>query len=32
MMSSPQYEQVESEDAAGVHTGRIVPVYEKLGP
>jgi ATP-dependent DNA helicase RecG len=32
MMSSPQYEKVESEDAAGVHTGRIVPVYEKLGP
>jgi ATP-dependent DNA helicase RecG len=31
MMSSPQYEKVESEDAA-VHTGRIVPVYEKLGP
>ena len=32
MMSSPQYEKVESEDAAGVHTGRIVPIYEKLGP
>jgi ATP-dependent DNA helicase RecG len=32
MMSSPQHEKVESEDAAGVHTGRIVPVYEKLGP
>jgi len=32
MMSSPQYEKVENEDAAGVHTGRIVPVYEKLGP
>jgi len=31
MMASPQYEKVESEDAA-VHTGRIVPVYEKLGP
>ena len=31
MMSSPQYEKVESEDAA-VHTGRVVPIYEKLGP
>jgi ATP-dependent DNA helicase RecG len=32
MMSSPQYEKVENEDTAGVHTGRIVPIYEKLGP
>jgi ATP-dependent DNA helicase RecG len=32
MMSSPQWELVEDEDAPGVHTGRIVPVYEKLGP
>jgi ATP-dependent DNA helicase RecG len=31
MMSSPQYEKVEAGDA-GIHTGRIVPVYEKLGP
>jgi ATP-dependent DNA helicase RecG len=31
MMSSPQYEKVEAEDEA-IHTGRIVPVYEKLGP
>jgi ATP-dependent DNA helicase RecG len=31
MMSSPQYEKVEAGDE-GVHTGRIVPVYEKLGP
>jgi ATP-dependent DNA helicase RecG len=31
MMSSPQYEKIESEDAA-VHTGRVVPIYEKLGP
>src|ERR1700730_15747126 len=30
MMSSPQYERMEADDAAGVHTGRIVPVYEKL--
>jgi ATP-dependent DNA helicase RecG len=32
MMSSPQWEVVEDEDAPGVHTGRIVPVYERLGP
>jgi len=33
MMSSPQYELLGPEDEApGVHTGRIVPVYEKLGP
>jgi ATP-dependent DNA helicase RecG len=31
-MTSPQYEIVEADDAAGVHTGRVVPVYEKLGP
>ena len=31
-MASPQYERVEPGDAAGIHTGRIVPVYEKLGP
>jgi ATP-dependent DNA helicase RecG len=32
MMASPQWELLESEDAPGVHTGRIVPVYERLGP
>jgi ATP-dependent DNA helicase RecG len=32
VMRSPQYEIVEGEPGAGVHTGRIVPVYEKLGP
>ena len=32
VMTSPQYEVVEAEDATGIHTGRIVPVYEKLGP
>jgi ATP-dependent DNA helicase RecG len=32
MMASPQWELVEEEDAPGVHTGRIVPVYERLGP
>src|SRR3954467_7053190 len=31
MMTSPQYEKVEEGDEA-IHTGRIVPVYEKLGP
>ena len=31
MMSSPQYEKIESEDAAGIHTGCVVPIYEKLG-
>jgi ATP-dependent DNA helicase RecG len=31
MMSSPQYELVEDADAPGVHTGRLVPIYEKLG-
>jgi ATP-dependent DNA helicase RecG len=31
MFASPQYELIEAEDAPGVHTGRIVPVYEKLG-
>jgi ATP-dependent DNA helicase RecG len=32
MMASPQYEVWDDEDVAGVHTGRIVPIYEKLGP
>jgi ATP-dependent DNA helicase RecG len=33
VMRSPQYETVEDEGAGpGVHTGRVVPVYEKLGP
>jgi ATP-dependent DNA helicase RecG len=31
MMSSPQHEVLDDE-AAAVHTGRVVPVYEKLGP
>src|SRR5438132_9662202 len=26
VMTSPQYELVEAEDAAGIHTGRIVPI------
>ena len=32
VLNSPQYEVIEDDDAPGVHTGRIVPVYEKLGP
>ena len=33
MMSSPQYERLDDEaDAPGLHSGRIVPIYEKLGP
>jgi ATP-dependent DNA helicase RecG len=31
MMTSPQHEVIE-EDGEAVHTGRIVPVHEKLGP
>jgi ATP-dependent DNA helicase RecG len=31
MMSSPQHEVLE-DDGAAVHTGRVVPIYEKLGP
>jgi ATP-dependent DNA helicase RecG len=31
MMASPEAELLEPEDE-GVHTGRLVPVYEKLGP
>jgi ATP-dependent DNA helicase RecG len=33
VMRSPQYERLDAEGAPpGIHTGRIVPVYEKLGP
>jgi ATP-dependent DNA helicase RecG len=31
-MTSPQYEVAEADDAPGIHTGRVVPVYEKIGP
>ena len=31
-MRSPQYELVEGDEHGGIHTGRLVPVYEKLGP
>jgi ATP-dependent DNA helicase RecG len=30
-LTNPQYEVLEEEDAETVHTGRIVPVYEKVG-
>jgi ATP-dependent DNA helicase RecG len=30
VMRSPQYELVDGKEPAGIHTGRIVPVYEKL--
>ncbi len=33
MMSVPQYEVLDDEaEGPGLHTGRIVPIYEKLGP
>jgi ATP-dependent DNA helicase RecG len=34
MMTSPEYEVLDAEDAPGpgLHTGRIVPIYAKLGP
>jgi ATP-dependent DNA helicase RecG len=31
-MRSPQYELVLGDEPGGIHTGRLVPVYEKLGP
>jgi ATP-dependent DNA helicase RecG len=31
MMSSPQWEVLDDEGADQIHSGRIVPVYEKLG-
>ena len=30
-LTNPQYEILEDEDADTIHTGRIVPVYEKAG-
>jgi ATP-dependent DNA helicase RecG len=32
VMRSPQWEVVEKDEHGGIHTGRLVPVYEKLGP
>ena len=30
-LTNPQYEIIEADEAETVHTGRIVPVYEKIG-
>ena len=30
-LTNPQYEILDDEDADTIHTGRIVPVYEKAG-
>ena len=30
-LTNPQYEILDDEDAETIHTGRIVPVYEKVG-
>jgi ATP-dependent DNA helicase RecG len=32
IMTSPQYEVLEDEEGPRIHTGRVVPVYERLGP
>jgi len=31
VLDNPEYEFIDGEDAEGVHAGRIVPVYRKLG-
>jgi ATP-dependent DNA helicase RecG len=31
ILDNPDYERLEAEDDSGIHTGRIVPVYRKLG-
>jgi ATP-dependent DNA helicase RecG len=31
-LTSPEYEVLEDDDQAALHTGRIVPIYQKLGP
>jgi ATP-dependent DNA helicase RecG len=31
VLDNPDYERLEADDEAGIHTGRIVPVYRKLG-
>jgi len=31
-IKSPQYELIEEEDAEAVQSGRLVPVYERIGP
>jgi hypothetical protein len=30
-LTNPQYEILDDEDGETIHTGRIVPVYEKTG-
>jgi ATP-dependent DNA helicase RecG len=31
VLDNPDYERLEADDETGIHTGRIVPVYRKLG-
>jgi ATP-dependent DNA helicase RecG len=31
LLDNPEYERLDAADDAGIHTGRIVPVYRKLG-
>jgi len=31
VLDNPEYERLDDADDAGIHTGRIVPVYRKLG-
>jgi ATP-dependent DNA helicase RecG len=31
VLDNPDHERLDSDDDAGIHTGRIVPVYRKLG-
>ncbi len=31
ILDNPEYEFLEDDDAEGIHTGRVVPVYRKLG-
>jgi len=31
VLDNPDYERLEADDDTGIHTGRIVPVYRKLG-
>ena len=31
VLENPDYERLEADDETGIHTGRIVPVYRKLG-
>ena len=31
ILANPEYEGLDEEDAEGIHTGRVVPVYRKVG-